>query len=125
MRDEWVALEVHLRDQALREGLAEYREVDVRRAPTVGVVAPWVGAGFDGAEVVVAVGVGERAPAAAEVGVYGCQVGVFLVAVAAASVGLPDFQQGVGHGAAVFVEHAAVDDDALADGVAVLGVVLD
>ena len=54
-----IAGEVHLRDQPRQEGRPEQREVDVRRAPGVGVVAPGIGAGLDGDELVGAVGVGD------------------------------------------------------------------
>ena len=74
--DQRVALEVHLGDQPLREAGAEHREVDVGRAPGIEEVAPGVGPGLDGAEVVVAVGVGQRAAAAAEVRVDRREVAV-------------------------------------------------
>ncbi len=84
------------------------------RPPGVHVVEPGIGAGLDGAEVVIAVRVGDRPAAAAEIRVERAEVDVLLVAVAARGVGLPDLDQRVGHRPAVFVEHAAVDDDALA-----------
>src|SRR5579875_475363 len=62
--EERVAGKVHLRHQPLRERPAEQREVDVRRAPGVQVVAPRVGAGLDGDEAVPALAVGD-APAGA------------------------------------------------------------
>src|SRR5690606_36210924 len=70
--------------------------------------------------------VGQRAATAAEIGIERREVAFALVAIAAAGVGLPDFDQRVGHRAGVFVEHLTVDDDALTDGVAaVLAVVAD
>ena len=74
---------------------------------------------------VVAVLVGDRAAAAAEIGVDRREVGVVLVAVAAAGIGLPELDQRVRHAAAVLVQHPAVHDDALADRLAGLGVVQD
>ena len=123
MRDEGVALEVHLGDQPLREAAAEQGEVDVRRPPGVDEVAERVGAGLHGAESVVAIGVGHHPAAAAEVGVDGGQIGVVDVAVAPAGVGLPDLDQGVRHAAPVLVPHPAVDDRPFPDGFAAVGVV--
>ena len=107
--------EVHLGDQALGEAGAEVAVVDVVGAPGVVVVLPGVGARFDGDEFVVAVGVGEDAAFADEVGIDG---GVMLVAgvlVAAGGVGLPHLDDGVGDRAAVFVGDGAVDDDAFTE----------
>ena len=42
------------------------------------------------------------------------------VDVAAAGIGLPQFDQRVGHAAAVLVEHMAVHDDALAERLALV-----
>ena len=123
--DQRVALEVHLRDQALHPAVAGDRVVDVRRPPVVDAVAPGIGAGLDGAVGVVAVLVGQHPAAAAEVGVEGADVLVLLVPVAAAGVALPDLDQRVLHRPAELVLDVAVDDDALADRQAVLGVVQD
>jgi hypothetical protein len=123
--DQRVALEVHLRDQPLHPAVARDRVVDVRRAPVVDPVAPRVGARLDRAIRVVAVLVGEHAAAAAEVRVERADVLVLLVPVAAARVALPDLDQRVLHRPAQLVVDVAVDDDALADRQAVLGVVED
>ena len=82
--------------------------------PGVEVVLPRVGAGLDGGEAVGAVRAGDAAAHAGEVGVQRRRVLVALVDVAAGGVGLPDFHELAGHGAAVAVEHAAGDDDAFA-----------
>ncbi|MNO75018.1 hypothetical protein D3C76_660420 [compost metagenome] len=89
--------------------------MDVRRAPVIRAVAPWVRAGLDGAEAVVAVAVGQATANATEVRVQRGQVAVVLVPVAAAGVGLPHFYQGVGHRFAVLVDNPAGNDDALTD----------
>ncbi len=54
-REQGVAREVHLGDHPLGELGAEQREVDVRGAPRVAVVAPGIGAGLDRGEPVDAV----------------------------------------------------------------------
>ena len=41
---------------------------------------------------------------------------VTLMRIASGGIGLPHFNQGIGHRAAVFFQHAAGDDDALPDG---------
>ena len=96
-----IALEIHLRDEPLRPAVARDRVVDVRGTPVVDAVAPRVGAGLDGAEEVVAVRVGQRAAAAAEIRIDRRDVPVLLVPVAAAGVRLPDLDQRVAHRPAV------------------------
>ena len=123
--DQRVALEVHLGDEPLHPAVARDRVVDVRRPPVVDAVPPRVGAGLDRAVRVVAVLVGEHPAAAAEVGIEGADVLVPLVAIAAAGVALPDLDQRVLDRPAELVVDVAVDDDALADRHAVLGVVED
>lgn len=94
-------------------------------APAVDVVAPGVGAGLDRAIEVVAVFVGETAPATAEIWINGSDVSVIAVAIATSGVGLPDLDKRAGDGAAVLVLDVAVYDDAFANGVAGFGVIFD
>src|SRR5690606_17480249 len=63
--DQRVTLEIHLRDQPLCEAMAENGEMDVRRAPVIHPVRPWIGTGLDGLEPVVAILVCDRTPDAA------------------------------------------------------------
>ncbi len=49
-RDQRVAFEIQLGDQARGDRRATDGEMDMRRAPVIGAVAPRVGAGLDGAE---------------------------------------------------------------------------
>src|SRR5260221_6872744 len=65
---------VHLRHHAGQEGLAEQREMDVRRAPGVVVVAPRVLARPDRDETVTAQGVRHRTPCAGEIRIEWCIV---------------------------------------------------
>ena len=114
LAEQRVVREVHLRDQPLGERPAEEAEVDVRRPPGVVVVAPRVGAGLDRQELVAAQAVGDHAAQPVEVRVQRRRAGVDDVPVAAGGVGLPHLDQGVGHRAAVAVEHPPVDEDPLA-----------
>ena len=116
-----VAGKIHLRDQARGERGAEDREMNVCGAPGVVVILPRIGAGLDGDEAIAAFGVGDGVTAAGEVGIKRSVVLIDGVGVAASGVGLPDFDERVRKRAAVFVDDAAGDDDALADG---FGVVL-
>jgi hypothetical protein len=113
--EERVAGEVHLGDQALGEGRAEEREVDVRGPPGVGVVAPGVGARLDGGERVPALIIRQASAHAREVRVQRGRVLVALVRVPARGVGLPDLHQLPGDRAALPVQDAAGDGDALAE----------
>src|SRR5205809_6945010 len=51
---QWIAREIHLRDEPRQERAPEQGEMDVRRPPGIGMIAPWVGAGLDRDELVAA-----------------------------------------------------------------------
>ena len=93
----------------------------MRRAPVVPVVAPWIGAGFDGVKGKTAGVIRQGAPAPCEIRIERGKMPILLVTVSAAGVCLPDLHQRVRNGSCVFVEHPSVHDDALADRIAVLG----
>src|SRR5690606_24165294 len=125
-RDQRIALEIHLGDQALRETAAEDREVDVRRTPVVRTIRPRIRTRLNGAEPVAAFLVGDRTAAAAKVRVEGSLVAFRLVAVAATGIGLPVLDQCTRDRATIFVKDTAVDDDARTDRtLAWAGVVVD
>ena len=108
-----ISRKIHLRDQPCDEGGAEEREVNVRRPPGVGVVAPRIRGGLDGHEPIPPVRVGGAPAAAAEVGVERGRVVVDLVAVPSGRVGLPDLHERVRQRPAVGVHDPAEDDDPL------------
>jgi len=85
-------------------------EVDVRGAA-------WIGDGFDGAEDVFAGGAGEEAAERLEVFVFFGDIAAAAgVAVDPGAVALPDFDEGVADGLAVWAEDAAAEPCDLADG---------
>ena len=88
--------------------------MNVRRTPGVGVVAPRIRARLDGDEAVIALAVGEDAARAQEIRIERRRMIVARVAIAARRIGLPDLHQRVRHAAAVFIQHPAGHDDALA-----------
>src|SRR5256884_1772593 len=110
-----VSRKIHLRDHAREERGAKQREMDVRRAPGVVVVAPGILARPNADEAVAAFGVGHGAPGAGEVRIERRIVLIGAVRVAPGRVRLPDFDQAVRHRLAVLVEHAPAHDNALAD----------
>src|SRR5881397_3452502 len=89
--------------------------MDVRRSPRVAMILLWIGAGLDRDEAIEAFGISQAAAGSAEVGVQGGGVLVILVKVAAGGIGLPDLNDRAPHRAAITVEHATRDDNALAD----------
>src|SRR5438046_625674 len=89
--------------------------MDVRRPPRVAMILPWIGAGLDRNEAIAAFGISQAAAGSAEVGVQWSGVLVILVEVAAGGIGLPDLHDRAPHRAAITVEHATRDDNALAD----------
>ena len=116
MIDQRIALEIHLRDQALAKAVAVNRHVNVHRAPIIGAVRPRVGTGAHGEEFVITIIVGDGPTATAKVGVERGKIGVFLMAIAPACVRLPNLDQGMRHGAVVFVQYPTMHQDAFADG---------
>src|SRR3954447_17381665 len=120
LEEERVAGEEHLGDQPRRERGAEEREVDVSRAPRVRVVLPGVRPWLDRDELVAPVVIGHAAPAPAEVRVERSRMLIALMAIAPAGIRLPDLDQRVAHRLSVSIEQAAMDDDALADRLAVV-----
>src|SRR5690348_13995721 len=85
----------------------------MRGTPGVVVVAPRIRARLDSDEPIAPLAVCQDAPAAREVGIERRIVRVVPVPVASGRVGLPDLDQGLRDGAAVLVQHATGDDDAL------------
>ena len=67
-----------------------------------------------------AFGIGLRAAGAGEIRIKRRGMLIDDVDVAAAGIGLPHLDQRIRHAAAVFVEHVAVDDDALAERLALV-----
>ncbi|MNE19537.1 hypothetical protein D3C80_1126240 [compost metagenome] len=88
--------------------------MDVCRAPGVVVVAPRIRTGLDGLELVPAIGVGHGTAGAGEIRVQRRIVQVTGMGIATGGVGLPDLHQNPRNRQTVFVQHAAVNDDALA-----------
>src|SRR5690606_32388803 len=99
-------------------GMAEHREVDMRRPPVIAAIRPGIGARPYGAEMIVAIVIGDGAPAAAEIRVKRREVSFAFVPVAAGGVGLPELDQRAGHRPGILVKHLAIDDEPLADGLA-------
>jgi hypothetical protein len=110
-----IVRKVHLGDEAGNETGPEQGKVNVGGPPGVRMVAPWVGARLDGHETVITVLVRDRASGAGEVRVKRSWVIVLAMPVAPRSVRLPQLDERVGDRAAIFVQDAAGDDDALSD----------
>src|SRR5689334_12702202 len=88
--------------------------MNVRGTPRVRMVAPRIRARLDRDEVVAPLGIRERPPRAGEVRVERGRMIVDRMRISAASVALPDLDERVRNGTAAIVQHAARDDDALA-----------
>src|SRR5262249_26719813 len=93
VRQQWVAFEIHLSDEALRESRTEQGKVNVSGAPAVDEVAPRVGAGLDGAKGVSPTGIGKGAPAAPEIRIERRQIAIVFVPIAPAGISLPELHQ--------------------------------
>src|SRR5262249_55999950 len=91
-----------------------------RRLAGVRVIPTRIRARLDRDEAVTAVAVRETAAGAGEVRVEGRGMLIDLVPVPPGRVRLPDLDERAGHGPAGLVEQATVDDDALAERLAVV-----
>src|SRR5699024_11947407 len=87
-------------------------------APCIVVVAPWVGARLDGIEAVVTFSISQATCDTIKVWVQRCWPGVVLVAVASSSIRLPYLNQCIGDGLVIPAGDLAVNQDALAAGMA-------
>src|SRR5580704_16882045 len=88
--------------------------MNVGRPPGIAMIAPRVGARFDGNETIVAALVRDRAPGAAEVRVKRRAMIVDMVTITAGRIALPQFNQRVRNRPAILVHYTAGDDDPLA-----------
>src|SRR6185312_1951820 len=107
VRQQRIALEIHLGDEPRREGRAEIGEMNMVRPPGIRGVGPRVGAGPDGDEAVAALRVGEHAARPTEILIEWRVVGVAGMLVAAGAVGLPNLDHRVRHRPAVLVGDGA------------------
>jgi len=123
--DQRIAFKIHLRNQALYEARSENREMDMGRTPAIDVVAPGIGPGLHRSEKVSSFGVRKRAPAATEIRINGRKIGVLLVPIAAARIGLPKFDERIRNWPPALIKYTAVHDDALTDRITRLCVVAD
>src|SRR5580704_11702786 len=123
MRDERVALEIHLSNQPLREARAENRKVDVSRTPTVDEVSERIRPWFYRTKKIMAGLVGYHASAAAKIGVDRRAKRIVLVSIPSTRVRLPDLNKRSGYWSGVAIEHVSVNDNLLAYGLSVLGIV--
>jgi hypothetical protein len=104
-----------LGDEACEKAGSEEREVDVRRAPGVVMIAPWIGAGLDAGEAICAGVIGEEAATTGEIGIDWSVVLIDFVAISAGGVCLPYFDESAADGQAALVEDAAAYDDPFAE----------
>ena len=108
VRVQFMALDVALGDELLL-ALDLHGEVDVRGARLIRH-------GLDGAEDILAVRTGEESSEALEITIPLGGVAGLGVEVSALVIGLPDFDQGIAHRIAMFVEDATGQPSDLADG---------
>src|SRR5260221_13671087 len=86
----------------------------VGRPPGVVVIQPRIWSWLDGNKTGNALFVGKRSSGAGEIGIERRRMLVLHMGVAARGVCLPDFNQCVGDGTAIAIQHSPGDDDSLA-----------
>src|SRR6516225_5899597 len=108
-RQERVAREIHLSDQAGSKRRAENREMDVCWTPGIVMVAPRVFSRTNGFESKAPLRVGNKRGAAGKVRV---ERGIVLVAgvkITTGGIGLPDLNKGPGNGPTILVQNPPAD----------------
>ena len=90
--------------------------MNVSSAPCVVMILPGIGARLDRDEAIAAFRIGDGMTTACEIRIEGSVVLIDRVGVAAGGVGLPDFDERVGKRLSVFIDDAAGNDDAFAEG---------
>ena len=84
------------------------------------MVSPRIGAGFDGDKPIASFRVGERAAGAGKDWIDRRSMIVPMMSIAAGSIGLPNLDQSVRNGPAIFVENAPGQNDSFAQGIATM-----
>src|SRR5215470_11520498 len=82
--------------------------------PSVGMIEPWISAGLDCEEAIVAFFIGYTPPRTDKVGIQRRIVLVHRMVITSRRVRLPDLDEGIRNRPLIFVHHLANDDDALA-----------
>ena len=95
--------------------MTEDREVDMSWSPVIHPVRPGIGAWFDCLEGVKPVFICYRSAASAKVGIKRSDVTFFFMAVASASIGLPEFEQRASNADPALIQHPAMDQNPLAN----------
>src|SRR5690242_14260536 len=90
--------------------------MNVRRPPSVVMIAPRIGAGPDGRKLVPTLGVGDHPSAAIEIRIKRSVMLVELVTVSPSGIGLPYLRQGAAHGTPIFIQNLPAYDDSLSGG---------
>src|ERR1700685_3557081 len=88
--------------------------MNVRGAPRVWMVLPRIWPRLDGDEAIFSLRVGQRATCAGKIRIDRRLMLINSVAIPPGGIALPEFDQRIGYGTAVVVEHSAADGDALA-----------
>src|SRR5262249_15138730 len=114
-RQQGIAREEHLSDEPLRVGVAEEREVNVRRSPSERVVLPRIGAGLHRHDAIPALVVREYRALAKKVRVERRVVVVDRMRVFPGRVGLPYLDDRPPHGPSILVEKSADEHHLLAE----------
>src|SRR5215813_1966519 len=111
-----ITREVHLRHQAAQQASAKQREMNVRWAPRIMVIAPRVGSRLDGRKFVPPLAVGDHPSAAVEIRIKRGVVLIKLMAVSSGGIGLPYFHQRAADRTSILVEHGSRHDDTFTEG---------
>src|SRR3954452_8791938 len=99
--------------------------MNMRRPPGIDMITERIRAGLDRTKGIIAVLIGDHAPAPPEVRVDRRKIGIVLVPIAPTGVRLPYLHKRTRRATTGSVQHPAMHDDPLADWLTGLGIVLD
>src|SRR5215831_19491198 len=111
-----ITREIHLRHQPAQQASSKQREMNVRWAPRIMMIAPRVGSRLDGRKFVPPLAIGDHPSAAVEIRIKRGVVLIELVAVSSGGICLPYFHQRAAHRTAIFVEHGSRHNDTFTGG---------
>ena len=97
----------------------------MRRTPIIHLIAEGIRPGLYRAKDISPIAIRQAAPTAAEIRINRTDIAVIAVAIFSRSIRLPKLHQHAAQGTRIAVQHAAMDDDALTNREALLGVIQD
>jgi hypothetical protein len=106
---------VHLRHQPRGKCRTKKRKMNMRRAPGVVMIAPWIFSGANGHEAILPFGIGDSVPLARKIGIQRRTALIVAVQISPRCIRLPNLHKRIWQRPAIFVDHPPADHDTRTD----------